>query len=346
MVRLLVGLLLVWAAMAAGRETIIFDTDSGLFGDDGAALVMLMRSPQRVDIAGITVVAGNVWPPQGSEYMFHILDLLKRPQPPLYAGAQTPLIHTAAMAHEYAHRWGALEFAGAFDDDPAMVKPAPGAKLTGRKPRENAVDFIVSTIERQPGEVTFLELGPMTNLALALRMRPDIETKIKRLVFMGGNVHVPGNASPSAEFNFWFDPEAAQIVLRSRIPQKVMFGLDICNTAPIKKAQFDRIANTHTPIADLYREDLGNRYPGFLQHPAATAYLWDSLAAAWLLDPGFVTKSESGYLDVLTAWGKFYGSTVALDRRVAPNATPVTQTLALDFDRVFALYQDLLTREH
>jgi inosine-uridine nucleoside N-ribohydrolase len=331
--------------MAAGRETIIFDTDSGLFGDDGAALVMLMRSPQRVNIAGITVVAGNVWPGQGSEYMFHILDLLKRPQPPLYAGAEAPLIHTAAMAHEYARRWGALEFAGAFDDDPAVVKPAPGTKLTGRKPRESAVDFIISTIERQPGEVTFLELGPMTNLALALRMRPDIETKIKRLVFMGGNVHVPGNASSMAEFNFWFDPEAAQIVLRSRIPQKVMFGLDICNTAPIRKAQFDRIANAHTPISDLFREDLGHRYPGFLERPSATGYLWDSLAAAWLLDPGFVTKSEAGYLDVLTAWGKFYGSTVALDRRVAPNATPVTQMLALDFDRVFGLYQDLLTRK-
>ena len=345
MARLLTGLLLVWAAMAAGRETIIFDTDSGVFGDDGASLVMLMRSPERINIAGITVVPGNVWPGQGSEYMFHILDLLKRPQPPLYAGAQTPLVHNAAMAREYARRWGALEFAGAFDDDPAVVKPAPGAKLTGRKPlRESAVDFIISTIERQPGEVTFLELGPMTNLALALRLRPGIETKIKRLVFMGGNVHVPGNASSMAEFNFWFDPEAAQIVLRSRIPQKVMFGLDICNTAPLRKAHFDRIANAHTPITDLYREDLGNRYPGFLQHPAATAYMWDSLAAAWLLDPGFVTKSEVGYLDVLTAWGKFYGSTVALDRRVEPNATPVTQMLKLDFDRVFALYQDLLTR--
>jgi inosine-uridine nucleoside N-ribohydrolase len=345
MARLLTGLLLVWAAMAADRETIVFDTDSGLFGDDGASLVMLMRSPQRVNIAGITVVPGNVWPEQGSEYMFHILDLLKRTQPPVYAGAQTPLIHTAAMARESGRRWGALEFAGAFDDDPAVVKPAPGAKLTGRKARENAVDFIISTIERQPGEVTFLELGPMTNLALALRMRPDIETKIKRLVFMGGNVHVPGNASSMAEFNFWFDPEAAQIVLRSRIPQKVMFGLDICNTAPIKKTHFDRIANAGTPITDLYREDLGNRYPGFLQHPAATAYMWDSLAAAWLLDPGFVSKSEVSYLDVMTTWGKSYGSTVALDRPVAPNATPVTQMLALEFDRVFALYRDLLTRK-
>ena len=164
---------------------------------------------------------------------------------------------------------------------------------------------------------------------------------------MGGNVHVPGNASSMAEFNFWFDPEAAQIVLRSRIPQKVMFGLDICNTGAVSGRPSSTASPTRTrPSADLFREDLGNRYPGFLQQPVGPlAYMWDSLAAAWLLDPAFVTKSEVGYLDVLTAWGKFYGSTVALDRRVAPNSTPVTQMLALDFDRVFALYQDLLTRK-
>jgi len=345
MTRCLTGLLLASAALAAGPETIIFDTDSGLFGDDGASLVMLVRSPERVKLAGITVVAGNVWPGQGSEYMFHILDLLGRPQPPLYAGARAPLIHTAAMAREYARRWGALEFAGAFDQDPAVIKPAPGAALTGRRARDNAVEFIISTIERQPGQVTFLELGPMTNLALALSQRPEIATKIKRLVFMGGNVRVPGNASPAAEFNFWFDPEAAQIVLRSPIREKIMFGLDICNRAPLGKAQFDRIANAHTPITNLFREDLGNRYPGFLHNPSATGYMWDSLAAAWLLDPGFVTKSQTSYLDVQTAWGKAYGSTVPLDRRLAPNATPVTEMLALDFVRVFNLYADLLTRK-
>ena len=162
----------------------------------------------------------------------------------------------------------------------------------------------------------------MTNIALALRMKPEIETKIKRIVFMGGNIRVPGNASNAAEFNFWFDPEAARIVLRSRIPKKVMFGLDICNLARIRKAEFDQIANAHTPVTDLYREDLGNRYPAFLKKPDATGYMWDSLAAAYLLDPDFVTKSESRYLDVQTTWGQFYGSTVPLDRRVAPNATP------------------------
>ena len=184
----------------------------------------------------------------------------------------------------------------------------------------------------------------MTNIALALRLKPEIETRIKRIVFMGGNVGVPGNASAAAEFNFWFDPEAARIVMRSRIPKKVMFGLDICNTAPIRKAEFDQVTAVHTPITDLYREDLGNRYPGFLHNPGATGYMWDSLAAAYLLDPGFVTKSEIRYLDVLTAWGRFYGSTVPLDRRTAPDATPVTVMLALDFQRVFTLYKDKLTR--
>jgi inosine-uridine nucleoside N-ribohydrolase len=184
----------------------------------------------------------------------------------------------------------------------------------------------------------------MTNIALALRMRPEIETKIKRIVFMGGNIRVAGNASNAAEFNFWFDPEAARIVLRSRIPIKTMFGLDICNLARIRKTEFDQIAKVHTPVTDLYREDLGNRYPAFLKKPDATGYMWDSLAAAYLLDPDFVTKSESRYLDVQTTWGQFYGSTVPLDRRVAPNATPVTVMLGLDFKRVFALYKDRLTK--
>jgi inosine-uridine nucleoside N-ribohydrolase len=155
---------------------------------------------------------------------------------------------------------------------------------------------------------------------------------------------VAGNASNAAEFNFWFDPEAARIVLRSRIPVKIMFGLDVCNLARIRKAEFDQIVAIKTPITDLYREDLGNRYPGFLKKPDAAGYMWDSLAAAYLLDPEFVTKVENRFLDVQTTWGQFYGSTVPLDRRVAPAATPVMVALGLDFKRVFALYKDRLTR--
>lgn len=344
MLRLIAALLLTAPLWSAGREIVLFDTDSCLFCDDGAALVMLMRSPSQVLIPGITVVPGNVWAAQGAEYMLHLLDLLKLPQVPVYTGAETPLLHSAAMAREEARRWGKLSYTGAFAQNPQEVKPAPGFKLSVRRPhREGAVEFLIGEIERHPNEVTVLALGPMTNIALALRLRPEIETKIKRIVFMGGNVHVGGNASAAAEFNFWFDPEAARIVLRSRIPQKVMFGLDICNQAPLHKREFDEISAAHTPVADLFRYDLGNNYPGFLQHPQAVSYMWDSLAAAYLLDPDVVTKSETKSLDVLTVWNRFYGATVPLETNVAPDATPVTVMLQPDFPRAYRLLKEKLT---
>ncbi|HTP31542.1 MAG TPA: nucleoside hydrolase [Candidatus Acidoferrales bacterium] len=344
MLRIAALALLCSSSWAAGRETIIFDTDSGLFGDDGAALVMLLRSPTQVAIQGITVVPGNVWALQGAEYMFHILDLLKRPQVPVLTGAIEPLVHTAAMAREAERRWGVHSYMGAFTQHPLSVIPATGAKLTGRKARHDAVAFLISEIERHPGEITILALGPMTNVALALRLRPEIAPKIKRIVFMGGNINVPGNASQAAEFNFWFDPEAARIVLRSRIPHKIMFGLDICNQAPVRKAEFEQIVSVHTAITALFREDLGNRYPAYYKNPNATGFLWDSLAAAYLLDPDYVTRYETRYQDVQTNWGQYYGSTVPLDRRAVPDATPVTVMFGLDFHRVFALYKDRLTK--
>lgn len=339
--RPLVGIVLL-GALASARETIVFDTDCGLFGDDGSSLVMLLRSPSKVSVAAITVVPGNVWPAQGAEYVFHILDLLKRPVM-VYTGAGTPLLHTTAMAREEARRWGPLEFRGAFAEDPNAVVPAPGAKLTGRHARHGAVEQLISEIERHPGEVTILAVGPLTNIALALRLQPDIETKIKQIVMMGGNVRSSGNASPAAEFNFWFDAEAARLVLRSRIPKKILFDLDICNRALLRKPQFDEITAAHTPVTELFREDYGNRYPGFVQHPNASVPLWDVLCAAWLLDPATVTRSEQRYLDAQSSWGRFYGATVPLDRRQAPEATPVTLMLDPDYPRVYSLYRGLLT---
>src|ERR1035438_3939566 len=95
--RLLAGWLVLAGLWGAAKDTVLFDTDSGLFGDDGAALVMLLRSPSQVTVQGITIVSGNVWTPQGAEYMFHILDLLKRSNLTVAMGADGPLIHTAAM---------------------------------------------------------------------------------------------------------------------------------------------------------------------------------------------------------------------------------------------------------
>src|SRR3954470_17835064 len=135
--RMAAGLLLAGAVWGADRDIVVFDTDSCLFCDDGAALVMLLRSPSQIHISGITVVPGNVWPAQGAEYMFHILDVLKRPQIPVYTGAHAPLVHTEAMAKEAERRGGKIGYPGPFPERGDGVKPAPGARLTGHKPRHD-----------------------------------------------------------------------------------------------------------------------------------------------------------------------------------------------------------------
>jgi len=325
--------LLLLAAAAPSADTapdkIVFDTDCGFFGDDGAALVMALRSPEKVHVDAITAVSGNVWAAESAGYLTEILRLLGHPEIKPYVGAQMPLVHTAAMAKME----GPIEFLGAFGN-PAKLAPL-------RRP--GALDAIAALVLENPGRITILALGPMTNVAMLLRLHPDLETKIKRIVFMGGNVHVPGNASAAAEFNFWFDPEAAQAVLRSRIPGKVMFPLDICNRAVLTKARFDEIIAAKTPLTDRYKQDYGLRYPGFLKNPDASGFLWDELPAAWLLDTGFVTRSETAWLDVDTRFGKTYGATVPLERKLAPDATAAQVMLDLDYPRLWKIYKRLLT---
>ena len=330
-------------------DKIILDTDSGPFNDDGVALVMLLQSASKVALQGITVVPGNVWPDQGAEYMLSHTKMMHRTDLPVFIGAEAPLVHTAAMAAAAAEKFGKQGYIGAFAQKSPrsrkdLKKPFYG--FSGLAPqKQNAVDFLIETVEHNPGNMTVLAIGPMTNLAMALRIRPDLETKIKRLVFMGGAVRVPGNATNAAEFNFWFDPEAAQIVLRSKIPSKVMFGLDICNHAPLAKSLFDQIIAKKTAVTRLYEEDFGRRgFPGFLTKAHQTAYLWDELAAGYLVDPGFVTKSESMALDIDTKFSADYGRVIPLDRKLAPEATPVQVMLDLDAARAYALYKELLTR--
>ena len=196
----------------------------------------------------------------------------------MFLGAGAPLIHTQAMVEKEKHDWGPIEYLGFFGEDP----PEKKQKVARRVSHRSAVDFLVDTIDREPGEVTLLAIGPMTNIAMALRTRPDLETKIKRIVFMGGAVHVPNYDKRAAEFNFWVDPEAASIVLRSAIPEKIMFGLDICNHARIDKTNYDEIAEAKTPVTELYKQDLAKR---FKANPDLHTYVWDCLAAGYLLDP-------------------------------------------------------------
>jgi inosine-uridine nucleoside N-ribohydrolase len=319
---------------AAGQ--IIIDSDTGEFGDDGAAVTMLLRSPRAAEVKGITTVAGNAPLSEVTDFMQRIVNLLET-RPPIRAGAREPLIHNAAMAQVEARRWGPLEWTGAFG------RTAP-ASVDNLRAYAGGVEFIAETVRSSLRPTTVLAIGPMTNIALTLRAHPL--DRISELVFMGGAIRAPGNANRTAEFNFWFDPEAAQIVLRSSIPRKVMFGLDVCNTVRLTRAIFDEIIAVKTPITELYRKDFGERYPAFLKNPKAIGYLWDELAAAYLIDQSIAAASQMKYLDVVTEFGPSYGRVVELDRELAPQATPVEVVTAVDLAKVFSIYKSALTRSN
>jgi len=321
------AVLLAGLAAAQTPERILIDTDPGKFTDDNVALVMCARSPERVSILGVTVVAGNVWASQGATSARRTLRLLGQ-RTPVHLGAQQPLVHTREMSR----REGPLDFAGAF----ATPKPRPR--------RETAVEFMIRTLEREPDGVTILAIGPLTNVARVLQQRPDLAARVRRLVIMGGNLYVPGNASKAAEFNFWFDPEAARVVLRSNVPRKILFALDICNKAVLTREIFESVVRNRTQITRLYRDFFGNVYPGFYKNPNASGFLWDELAAAYLIDPASVTRSESRYLDVETTFGPRYGTTVPVNAPPAPGATAVEVMLDLSVERVVDLYRKLLAQ--
>ena len=316
---------------------IIFDTDSAVFNDDAAALAMLLGRPDRVEILGVTVVAGNHTVPQGAEHMLHLLELAGAAREvPLYLGARAPLVNTPERAARQEARWGPISFKGAFDEGPE-VQPPHGGRFAAVRPRPTeAVSYLVDTVARHPGEITLVAVGPLTNAALALRRDPAFAGRLRSLVFMGGNARVPGNVTPAAEFNFWFDPEAAAEVLGAAFPRVVMFGLDITNHAPLHRPLFERMVAADTPLTRLMRHDMG---PAFARGPGVTQYVWDCITAAWLIDPSVVTRSERLPIRVETAFGPSYGGS-----SVDSEGSVVEVMTDLDLERFYALYADLITR--
>src|SRR3984957_11941478 len=126
-------------AAASTPDTIVFDTDCGFFGDDGSALAMVLRSPEKVRVAGITVVSGNVWAADSARYLSEILGLLGHPEMQPRVGAQMPLLHTPAMAALE----GPLEFQGAFSNPAKFAPPT----------RPTALDLLTDAVKEHPGQI-------------------------------------------------------------------------------------------------------------------------------------------------------------------------------------------------
>ena len=267
------------ASLASAQEKVILDTDFNTLGDDGQVLIMLSQlyGAGKINLLGVTTVSGNQWVDQETADALRAVERLGiQGRVKVYQGAPYPLLHDYTYFNEVEKKIYGFGYAGAFSKprptSPDQLKaPIDGFAKTTKVADQNAVDFIVETVKKNPKEVTFLAIGPLTNLALAFRKNPEIVPLVKRIVYMGGAVDVPGNTNPAAEFNWWFDPEAAKIVLSQPIEQTVV-GLEVAEKVMFTKAIYDRVVAVDTPITTLSSLQTANhfRVRVFEQEPDGT----------------------------------------------------------------------------
>lgn len=250
----------------AQTHKIIIDTDPGQ--DDAVAILLALASPE-LEVLGITAVAGNVPLALTEKNARKICELAGKPQTRVFAGAVRPLMRPLVTAEHVHGRTGL--------DGPDL--PEPTMKLEP----QHGVDFIVETLMREAkGTVTLCPLGPLTNIALAMIREPAIVPRIAKIVLMGGGYFEQGNVTPSAEFNIYVDPHAADIVFRSGAPI-VMMPLDVTHKALTTQARIDafRAMGTKVGTATAQLLDFFERYDeekygtdgGPLHDPCVIAYL-------------------------------------------------------------------------
>src|SRR5213082_3596005 len=215
---------------------IILDTDPGI--DDALALFLALASPE-VQLEAVTTVSGNVDVALTTYNALTLLELAGRTDIPVARGIDRPLIRqpfNAAFVHG-DNGLGGLQL------------PEPGIQPVA----EHAVDVIIEKILAAPGEITLVTIGPLTNIALALRREPRIAQHVREVVIMGGALRVPGNDTPTAEFNIFADPHAAHIVIHGGWPIRLV-SLDVTTVTLLRREQVDRLAQNGNPVTRFMRQ--------------------------------------------------------------------------------------------
>lgn len=299
-------------------ETIVIDTDPGQ--DDAVALLLAFASRDALDLKAITTVAGNVPVAQTTANTLRIRDLAKAGDIPVYCGAEVPLVVPLETA----------EFVCGPDGLAGANLPGPASSAASG----HAVDAIIAICRAAPDEgVTLCPLGPLTNLALAFRLAPDILPKVKRIVLMGGAIGL-GNITPAAEFNTYTDPHAAAVVFGCGRPI-VMFGLGVTLQAIASHAQITRIGELGNATGKAVHGMLTRPRPGGLGsdgHP-----MHDPCIVAFLLWPELF-EGRDCFVTVETGDGPLRGRTT-IDwngrLKLEPNARVVAAVKAHElFERV------------
>jgi len=350
---LFAGIVLTFLLAGAHGQTkrkIIIDQDArGPATTDQQSMLALLNSPD-VDALGITIVSGDQWRDEEVAHTLRMLELTGHTDVKVYPGAIFPLINNKEEIARWSKLYGAVQYQGAWTKngdskfrsgphDPYEVPPLAEGNPTIKAQEEDAAHFIIRAVHKFPHEVTIYAGGPLTNLAQAISLDPRVPELAKELVVMGGSidpVFAPAEwkTANRREFNFWWDPEAVHIVLRSPWKKITVTTVDISVKTRFTKAMIDTIGKAGTPSAQ------------YIAKYADEEYLWDELAALAWLEPGIITKEVQLYMDIDISHTAGYGNTLVWTEQQHPGLGEqlVHVQTELDSEKFNKLLIDLLSR--
>ena len=331
------------AAAQAPKRLVIIDQDaSGPAGSDQMSMMALLKAPQAA-VLGITVVTGDGWRDEEVLHTLRMLEIIGRTDVPVVPGANAPIVRTQIETHVEMQAAGLAGWMGAWGTD-GMAKPSPKPELPEGPPRtkplaEDAPHFLIRQIRAHPGQVTIYAAGPLTNVALALAIDPAIAALTNGIVIMGSSLNPQTDdpefaTSPRHEFNFWFDPEAAHVVLHADWPRIDVTTVDVSIKSKFTDEMFAEISRSSSAAAKYIAQFTKER-----------EYLWDEIAACAWLDPAIITKRREVYMDVDLSHGTSHGQTLTWVEKDKP-ATGVRLVHAqvdIDLPKFTRLFVGLMT---
>jgi purine nucleosidase len=291
-------------------------------------LLLLAASPE-IDLLAITVTHGNTSQEKCLNNALKLVELTGITKVPVARGAEEPLVKELSVAEE-THGEGGLGYA-------ILPKSAisPCSEL--------AHDLIIRLVRENPGEVTLLCVGPMTNIALAFLKAPEIVSKVRRIVSMGGAIHYPGNVTPQAEYNVFCDPEAFEIVLKSGI-DFTLVPLDVTYQCILTTDHLEKITEARSEIRSFifdstrFYMEFHEDYQGI-----KGCAINDPLAAAILLDPTLV-KNRDYYLTIELTSPTSKAKTIADHYGLLKSAPNAKVSMEVDVERFMELFINRMNR--
>src|SRR5438067_2063718 len=327
------------------RKLIIDQDAAGPAGTDQQSILLLIQSPQ-TEVLGVTVVTGDQWLKEEVAHTLRMLELVGRTDIPVVPGAEYPLVRQKEETELTEQQYGTFAWLGAwtprFYHPPSELGQMPEGKPTAKATDEDAAHFLIRMVHRFPNEIAIYEGGPMTNLALAISLDPEFPKLVKELVFMGGSLSPETTDpefvnTPRREFNLWFDPEAAHIVLRAEWKKIVCTPVDISVKTRMTTELLSRIKAGDSPAAHYVGQ--------YARLHGEYNYLWDELAAAAWLDPSLITIKETRVMDVAIHHGAGYCDTLPWTERDKPKleVRQIEIQDDLDVEKFYKMFVDLLT---